>query len=274
MVDDPAVPFRPAFPTSFALVLGLAACGSEGGDLDKVPASPPSVLGNGSRLSQLNDPKNPRPAHNAEVFVTGVSVVAVDGFDETGDGASAGNIYVQDAAINGAPPAYGGITLFDASFSPPSLRVAPGDMVDVRGAYQEFAGPSSSPFTEGETLPEIVGGSITLRLEASPPQPIDVPLAELAVYETGRKWIGMLVRVTNVTSAEDGVLSTAGRYSMKLVVPSGKPPTLTNALFDLGSSGVPLTAGQKYTSVVGVVQYFFNFSIAPRSVEDVQAEAL
>lgn len=255
--------------------LAVACSDGEPGDLAKVPEQPPNVVGTGSRLSDLNDPEKPRPPQNGDVLVTGVSVVSVDTFDETNDGASAGNIYVQDLATAGPPPAYGGITLFDASFNPPALRVGPGDVVDVRGAYQEFAGPPPpNNFADGETLPEIVGGSISLRFEYLPPEPFEISLEDLSSYATGRKWIGMLVRVTNITASEDGFKSGSGRYSIRLQVAGGTNPTLTNALFDLEKAGVPLTAGAKYASVVGVVQYFFNFSIAPRSAADVVPEGV
>lgn len=281
MVDQPAVTLRRSLTVA---LLFLAACGSnEDGDLAKVPGSPPGVLGNGSRLSDLNDPAKPRPAPGAEVFVSGVAVVAVDTYDETQNGSGAGNIYVQDVATAGAPPPYGGITLFDASFNPPSLRVAPGDVVDVRGAYEEFPGPPGSLFEPGETLPEIVGGSITLRFEYAVPEPIVVPIEDFASYETGRKWIGMLVKVENVVAAGDlycGPAPSSGsacdvpgrRHSIELTVPGVADglPTVTNALSDIKQSGVALTAGTEYASIVGIAQYFFNFSIAPRSAADIQ----
>src|SRR4030095_14947345 len=105
-----------------------------------------------------------------------------------GDGASAGNIYVQDLPVDGKTPPFAGLTLYNSSFNPPSLRVAPGDVVDMRGTYQLFKGPSSAPFTAPAVLPELVSGTVTLRVAASPPAPITIPLADLATFETGKKW--------------------------------------------------------------------------------------
>jgi hypothetical protein len=258
-----------------ALVLLATAC-SDGapGDLDKVPKQSPDILGDGNRLSELNDLGAQHPPDGTVVHVTGVSVLAVDDFDETSDGSSAGNLYVQDLPVNGTPPPYGGITLFDPSFSPPTLRVGPGDVVDVRGQYDEFEGPNSSPFTAGQTLPEIVGGAVSLRFESPPPEPFTIQLSDLASYDTGRRWIGMLVRVENVTAQEAGYKSSSGRYSVRLAVSGvtdGKQlPTITNALFDLENSGVPVAQNTSYTSIVGIVQYFYNFSISPRSAADIQ----
>jgi len=259
----------------FLALCCLPAC-SDGdlGDLAKVPASQPNILGNGKRLSELNDLNAQHPPDGTEVLVTGVSVLVIDEFDETQNGDSIGNVYVQDVPIGGAPAPYSGITLFDPSFKPPTLRVGPGDVVDVRGRYDEFEGPNSSPFQAGQTLPEIVGGAVSLRFEGAIPEPVTIPLSDLASYDTGRRWIGMLVRVENVKAAEAGYKSSAGRFSVRLDVPGVTPgqqsPTFTNALFDLEASGVPVAKDTTYSSVVGIVQYFYNFSISPRSAADIQ----
>lgn len=260
--------------------LSLLAC-DEGGGGDQPPIEPtPGVVGDGLRLATLNDPDNPRPDATQDLIVTGVSVVAVDSFDETQDGASAGNVFAQDLVDEAEPHqacsqvacTYSGVTVFDPSYSPPALRVAPGDVVDIRGRYDEFPGPASNPFDAGQTLPEIVGGTLSLRFEHHVPEPITIDLNDLKEYDTGRQWLGMLVRVENVRIFSDGFESGAGRYSARLDVGAGVAapalPTITNALFPVEDSGLPMTAGTTYSSVVGVVQYFFNFSIAPRSAED------
>lgn len=136
------------------LLLLLVGC-SDGdlGDLARIPPVKGDVRGTGARLSDLNDPSKPQPTEGAEVNVTGVTVVAVDEYDETNNGSSIGNLYVQDLPIDGQVPPYGGITLFDTSFNPPALRVAAGDVVDVRGGYSEFAGPRAAPSPKGRPCP-------------------------------------------------------------------------------------------------------------------------
>lgn len=266
-----------------ALAFVAAGCGSGSpGDLEKVPPSGSDILGSGQRLHQINDRAGAHPPDGTVVSVTGVSIVAIDTYDETSDGASAGNLYAQDLPVGGATPPYGGITLFNSSFSPPTLRVAAGDVVDVRGQYDEFEGPSSSPFVcadpqdleSCESLPEIVGGNISLRFEYKIPEPIVIPLSELASYETGRKWIGILVRVENVKAQSAGFKSTSGRYSVRLDVAGvsdpKKLPTINNALLDVEGTGLPFDAGTTYKSVTGVVQYFYNFAISPRTKDDIQ----
>lgn len=253
---------------SLAVVAGCSDVNE--GDLDLVPPSTPAIQGTGLRLHQVNEGPL-HPPDGTEVNVTGVSVVLTDEFDETSDGSSSGNVYVQDLPEQGVVPPNGGMTLFGVSYNPPTLRIAPGDVVDVRGTYDQFEGPGSSPFEEGRLLPEIVGGTVSLRFESTPPVPFEIPLSDLANYETGRPWIGMLVTIKDVTIAVDGEASASGRYSADLKVTAGDvgPPTITNALFDAEGSGLPFTANTHFTSVTGVVQYFYNFSIAPRSVEDI-----
>lgn len=277
----------------FALVclwpLTLACSDGAPGDLSRIPDAGGSIVGNGDRLADLNDYAKNHPSDGTIVHVTGVSVLAVDNFDETHDGSSAGNVYVQDLPDPklGVPPPYGGITLFAPSYSPPTLRIAAGDVVDVRGEYDEFTGPSSSMFTCLEddggsppictryaSLPEIVGGNISLRFEYKIPEPQTIPLSDLASYETARRWIGMLVRVENVSAQSPGYKSASGRYSVRLdvagVTDATKLPTINNALLDLEATGINFAQGTKYKSVVGVVQYFYNFSISPRSAADIE----
>jgi hypothetical protein len=250
----------------------LAACSGHaaGGAGEYVPPPDPNPLGNGSRLADLNDPSHTRPAANAQVNVTGVVIVANDTYDETHDGKSAGALYVEDAVE--APPPFAGIEVFNPAFSPPDLRVAAGDVLDVTAQYQEFGGPSTLPFPAGETLPELSNGTVTFRFEWTVPPPTKIALSDLLAYGTGRQWLGMLVTLENVDVAVDGSSDSAGRFSAPLNVGGGVPiakvPTVTNALFALESSGIPMTAGSHFKSITGVVQYFVRFSIAPRSAAD------
>src|SRR5207249_1214489 len=107
----------------------------------------------------------------------------IDNFDETGDGKSIGNIYIQDAnqpAPRGTP--YSGITLYRAQKVPTDLPLHPGDGVDVDGQYQPYPGPS---FSFPIALPELVSPSLKLAYEGCPsrcyrtPEPIDITAADL-----------------------------------------------------------------------------------------------
>ena len=250
----------------------MIGCGGGGGDAFQPPTG--QVGGNGLNLADLNNPSNPRPSETEDINITGTKVVAIDRFDETGDGSSAGNIYVQDLLGKNQP--YSGITVFAPSFSPPSLRIVTGDVVDVRGRYDEFRGPVANPFEPGESLPEIVGGTLSLRFDRTPdtmPSPIDVNLEDLVDYDTGRQWIGMLVRLKNVRIQADAFKSDAGRWSANLLIAgqtAASLPRINNGLFAVDETGLEFTKGAIIEEVVGVVNFFYAFSISPRSAADIK----
>lgn len=251
-------------------LLLTAAC-SDGGGGDKSRAPDDGVMGNGQRLSEVNNPQSAsRPANNSYVSITGAVVNAVDLYDETGDGDSSGNLYVQDFGQN--PQPFGGIIVFNATYSPANLKVFPGDVVDIWGVYQEFPGPASSPFEGGATLPEIVSGTVTLRFESNPPEPKTIDISELYDYKTGRQWLGMLVRVENVKLFDSLYVASSGRESARIDLGAGrevgKLPAINNALIKLSDLDVSWPKGKVFKSVTGVVSFFHNFTIAPRSKDD------
>ncbi|MEJ7730190.1 MAG: hypothetical protein WKG00_13345 [Polyangiaceae bacterium] len=265
---------------ALAPALVLSACGSNGsggtGDSPSEPST--SKLGDGARLHEVvgeatwldaNDPDSascdsPQDRH---VNVTGVTVIAIDRFDETGQG-QLGNFYVQDTAVDAVP--FSGITVFAPSFSPPDLRLGEGDVADALGTLMEFLGPSSGRFGECKTLPEI-GGTLSFRLENGIREPHPITVEDLKSYESARKWLGMLVRLEDVRIAADAS-NSSGRYTAPLDVGSGVPasdvPRISNELFDLENEGPPLTQGMEFASVSGVVTYFYGFKLAPRSAAD------
>lgn len=253
------------------------------------PAANP--YGNGSRVSEVvgeatwENPNDPNSTNcqgippDRTVDVNGVTVTAIDRYDETGEVGSMGNVYVQDAlAAYGDPPVpYSGITVYDPSFSPPDMRVVPGDVVDVFGILMEFAGPTTSPFSYCRTLPEI-GGTMGFRFEEAPTIPVLVQPADLASYPGMRRWLGMLVRLENVVLAEDPYAPPSGRYSIRIDVGGGVQqqdvPAITNELFDLRTyfegSGITVGPGTVLSSVTGVITYFYGTHISPRSALDIE----
>ncbi|MCC6523526.1 MAG: hypothetical protein IT373_12790 [Polyangiaceae bacterium] len=253
-----------------------AGCGSGGGDPYAIPAADP--YGSGERLTDLLGPAtwieddNPDGAAclslpiDREVDVPGLTISAIDSFDETGSGAT-GNVYVQDSRA--APVAFSGITVFEPGFSPPDLRVVAGDVVDVRGTLSEFPGPSSGPFPFCQTLPEI-GGAMNLRFDGAAVPVADISVEDLTTYDKMRQWLGVLVRVKNVTIAA-APTSSSGRYSALLQVSGGatQQPSINNELFDLENDGPPLAQGTVLSSVTGVVTFFYAVHIAPRSPADI-----
>lgn len=266
-----------------ALVLFATACSTDpadGGGTGDPPSKPlADPCGAGTRLSDIVGPPSwVNPADDESkacvypldkpVHLSGLRVIAVDRFDETGDGQT-GNYYAQDACAPIGP--YQGMTVYAPSFSPPDLRLSPGDVVDLLGNLQEFPGPSSGPFPFCRTLPE-VGGTLTFRFELGPNLTAHtIPLTDLRTYETARQWLGMLVKVDNIKIAGKPY-DSKGRYSASIDVGGGLPasdvPGISNELFDLKNLGPPLADGVSFKSVTGIITYFYGFKIAPRSADD------
>ncbi|EYF07800.1 hypothetical protein [Chondromyces apiculatus] len=274
--------------TCIALALvalsAVAGCGGGNGDAHSEPLA--SAFGDGARLSDVIghptwlDPDDEAsggcsyPADRS-VRVTGITVVAIDRYDETSQGAT-GNYYVQDTLAQsayvpeeGVPTPAFGMTIFNPSFSPPDLRLAPGDVTDVSGVIMEFAGPVVGRFPFCRTLPEI-GGTMSFRFEGGEVQPTTLPLSALLGYDNARPYIGMLVRVENVQIA-GAPSDSSGRYTARINMGAGVESSdivrISNELYDLKSLG-PVLEGSTFKAVSGVLTYFYGFRIAPRSPAD------
>jgi hypothetical protein len=268
----------------------LTGCGSGGGgDQPSTPAAsefgvcPMGDLG--PRISNVFGPATWENANDASsaacVYppyatngcISGATVSVIDTFDETGDGAI-GNYYVQDTADdpNTLPP-YSGVTVFGPTFTPPDLRLFPTDVVDVFGTVEEYPGPSAGGFSYCRTLPE-VAGTMSFRFDGVQAlEPKTIPVEDLHSYDTGRQWLGMLVKIENVSVGPSGVSS--GRLTAPISVSAGSQsdiPSVDNELYDVGTMGPDLTTGASFKSITGIVTYFYEFHLAPRSPADFEAE--
>ncbi len=252
---------RPTLAIASALLVLIAAgCGSQGnGDLDHLTANPKSF---GTPIAQGNDPAHRLPS-GASLVAKGVVVVAVDTYDETQDGKSIGNVYVQDPV---QPTPWSGMTLYQVSLNPPDLALNPGQGVDLVGPYQPFAGPASGVFPNGIMLPEVVKGSLTLSYEGESPVPVDITMADVADPVAAMKYVGMLVRLKTVT---------VGTYA------AGKrqqAPINGNSNFNIQGQFMPIqpdfggtvAAGTTLKSVTGLMNYFYSLNLCPRSSADIE----
>jgi hypothetical protein len=219
--------------------------------------------------------------------VSGAIVTAVDTYDETSDGKSKGTIYVQDL---GAKDAYGGTSLYAPSFVPGNLRVSANDVIDLRGQFAEAQNIGTAVFAPGAVLPQMSKPTGTFRFEVgSGPDPVDIDVNDLTDYNKGRKWMNMVVRIKTVTFQSDiAGAATSGRLAVNITTslppavgsskcqdPFPKAPSLTNELFDLGALTIPhVDAGSNsptvLKSVTGIVTYFCNLHIAPRTPNDIE----
>ena len=260
--------------SSFLFLL-LAACGSGG---DKPVTPDPNPLGDGMRIRQVQAPGPMPPSSplaNATVRVTSAVVTAIDTFDETRDGKSRGTIYLQDLDKNDP---LSGISLFSPSFQPANLRLLAGDVVDVNGQYAEAHTIGSTVDFKANFLAQFVQPTVTFRTETTQlPKPVVIDITDLFDPANGfakaRRWMGMLVTVTNLqtygppTMNVDKTGKPTGRVTAPLSPDPKNGPMVSNELWNLPEGYWP--DGATLKSVTGVVTFFFNFKIAPRSEADI-----
>ena len=249
------------------MMLVLGAC-SAAKDNDQPQPPTANPLGNGNRLREVQDPGSPAYAANKTVNVTSVVVTAVDNFDETHNGKSRGTIFVQDADQQ-LP--YGGVSLYSPTFVPANLRLAPGDVINMNGEYVEQQTIGTTVNFAPNFLPQMAKPQVTLAFETQEPQPVEVPLSDLQSFDTARKWIGMLVVVKDVTvGAAPAASDTSGRVAAAV---SASGPKLNNELWDLqvwsgSNTSNSFAAGTHFASITGIVDFFFDIFICPRSMAD------
>jgi hypothetical protein len=195
------------------------------------------------------------------VTLRDVVVVAVDAY-----GGRSGGVYVMEPEGG----AFSGVFVFVGGGATDEL--SPGDIVDVEGGVkEEFALDEDET---GRKLTEISppdGGavSITKTGEGDVPEPETVVPWELSADDAeSEKWEGVLVRFENVRvhSPPDGVSSTDETLQEMLVT---GPYAVQSALTGLAD----IEAGDCYSSIVGIGDYFFNYKILPRSQDDLVAGA-
>jgi hypothetical protein len=250
---------RAAFPILLAMIsAGALSCSSGGGgDLDLVTPHP-VVLG--TPIANANNPATVLRS-GSKLEARGVVVIAVDQYDETKDGKSIGNIYVQDPV---QPTDWSGLTLFNAAKNPPDLILPPGSGVDVVGPYQPFAGPASGLFPPGIVLPEVVKGAVNLVYEGSPPQPVDITLDAFKVPTDAMKYVGRLVRMKDVTLVGDWDKRHQAPIS------ADKTVMLAAQFYAVDDPATNIKNGTKLASVTGVLNYFYTFDLCPRTPDDIK----
>ena len=155
-------------------------------------------------------------------------------------------------------------------------------MVDVSGDFVEFPGPGGNPpFDNCATLPQFEG-TLTYRFDGQPIDPyLLVPAqpttpgedrwAPLKGYQAMRPYIGMLVRLENVSITEVND-DERGDFFATIDIGGGidadETVRISNELYDITGTGPAIAAGRTFASVTGVVTYFYGFKIAPRSPAD------
>lgn len=261
---------------ALSLALLLTACGGTReaacDEPDRACNEPPTALG--SLTVRTLRARNPRLAEGAGVNLHALRVTAIDTYDETRSG-RVGTLWAQEFSPPGditdrfapcplLPDASGrmcAISMFSPAFSPTGYRPAEGDLVDVTGgAYNEFTcATCGSPFAEGNFLPQVASAVLVRAGVAPPVAPIAVTVDEILAHY--RELMGILVTVENVTAATD----PDARFGEMII--AGPPRTGLS----LAPQLTPLAgarAGTRWDRITGVVTYFYNPKLLPRSPGD------
>lgn len=260
---------------SFALVvLGLVACRDSGGG-DDTGKPDGSVNPEDVTIQELQSDAVPacdiaNPATCVEIKVKGVVVTAIDNFG----GRKGEDLWVQEPG--GGP--YSGIQIY----RPPLAQIAGlavGDIVDISGAVKkEHAHPDD---TDG-TLTELVAlgdGTLTITKVGSgtplEPEVVDaLAIGQLPDDEARRaeweKWEGVLVKLTNVEAFNGTRCITSQGVCNDPTYESFVITGDIQVQSSLAAMPDPKVArGDCLSSVTGVVSYFFNFQVLPRTTEEI-----
>ena len=254
-----------------ALALGLGACRSSSKD------NPDSGMNNGdgqngddTSIYDIQDPTN-KIQIGQQVNVRGVVVTAIDNY-----GAKKGDFWVEEPAGG----AYSGVHVYGASLSDVAA-IQVGDLVDVTGGVKnEFALTGSNADPTGRTVTELQpasGGSIAVAKvgDGTVPDPAAVdalaigtmadPADQDAEWE---KWEGVLVKLDNV-AVVGSVQQIGGSMPDPLLqkFPVTGPVYAESSLAAFPTPAV--AAGDCLTSITGVEDYFYDYLILPRSIDEV-----
>ena len=198
---------------------------------------------------QLQDENDPNfIPDQAEVDVQGIVVTAVDNHGEyTGD------LFAQEP-MSGE---FSGIKIFNPQLPAGTTieDVSVGDIINVVGVKDEFALEGQDP--SGRTVTEISNASIEIIGQGEPLEPELVASPQTIMSDPGgESYEGVLVMVQNVRST--GVNSYGD-------------VTFTGGLVagtSLMDASTFVQEGTCYSEVVGVLDYFFQYTLHPRSEDD------
>ncbi len=248
--------------------LGRAACDEP----DRACDRPPSTEG-ALTIRRLRE-RSPRYPEGAPVTLLAAQVTAVDAYDETQSGRT-GTLWAEEVTAPGDPtdrfapcPLLAdrsgrvcAISMFSPTFSPAGYRPAVGDLVNiVGGAYNEFTcAPCGTEFSDGNFLPQVSGAALVRAGVAPPIAPVPVTVDEILAHY--RELMGVLVTVEGVTASTD----PDPRFGEVVIAGSGRGAlTLAPQLTPIPGA----RAGTRWERVTGVVTYFYNPKLLPRSPGD------
>ena len=246
------------------VLCALVGCGRSGGDDDGGDNGGNPDAGGGEDVTIQEIQSDSMPVGTA-ANVRGVVVTAIDNY-----GSRKGGIYVQEPEGG----EYSGIFVYLSGTEAADLM--PGDLVDVVGGVKdEFAwqgGGCDDGEEETDSLTELSpaeGSSISVEKVGDgtiPTPPVLNPwdLSGLAGVAEAEKWEGVPVTFENIRAMREPEGVDDDDPTLKELLITG-PFSLGSSLTELSDS---IAEGDCYASVTGIVDWFFNFKLLPRTPAD------
>ncbi|HTL33180.1 MAG TPA: hypothetical protein VL326_08650, partial [Kofleriaceae bacterium] len=258
--------------STLVLILGLAAC--RGGD-DGGGGGNPDAPGNSddTTIQQIQNDSMPacdpaNPATCVELKIKGVIVTAIDAY-----GSKTGDFWVEEPG--GGP--FSGVHVYGAPLDQVSA-LAIGDVVDIAGAEKsEFALSSDTSGNKLTELEPVQGGtmSVTKVMSGTPitPDVVDsLKIGQMTDYMARaaewEKWEGVLITVNNVSAlSKDACVGTNCTDTTLHKFDITGDVSVESSLAAMPTPAV--VAGDCLGSVTGVVDYFFDYQILPRTTAEI-----
>lgn len=262
-----------------ALVLGLAACRGDDGGGDDTPGMDADPGKTEYTIQEIQDAAMPacdvaNPQTCVSLTIKGVVVTAIDAY-----GAKTGDIWVEEPGGG----AYSGVHVYGAPLDQVAA-LSIGAVVDITGAVKdEFhynGSGGSGGFPEGYSITELKpvgGGMMTVTatgetMEITPDVVDALAIGQMSDYMARdaewEKWEGVLIKLENVQafSKDDCVGSSCNDDTLRSFSITG------DILVESALTAMPDPAvayGDCFTGVTGVLDYFFDYQILPRTTDEI-----
>jgi hypothetical protein len=259
--------------TLLALILaaGASACRGSDGDDAVTPDGNGNVDPNDVTIQQIQDEAM---ANGTAVKLKGVVVTAIDKY-----GAKTGDIWVEEPGGG----AFSGIHVFGAPLDQVNA-LAPGDVVDIDGAQKDDfhynGNMGSGGFEEGYAITElkpVTGGMMSVAKTGATmtitPDVVDAAaIAQMSNYmdrdAEWEKWEGVLIKVENVSAkSSDACVGSACNDATLRKFDITGDIVVESALAAMPAAAAKL--GDCFSSVTGVVDYFFDYQLLPRTTDEI-----
>ncbi|MBV8757124.1 MAG: hypothetical protein JO257_07620, partial [Deltaproteobacteria bacterium] len=252
---------------------GLLGCRSDSKTTD---GNTGDTGGSGGAV-KIQDVQNDTMPPGTPVTLHGVVVTAIDNF-----GGKMGDIWVEEPEGG----TYSGVHVFGAA-STDVAALAVGDLVDITGAVKdEFALTGSNADPSGRTVTELkpaAAGSLSVKKTGTGTVPAPVVVDALAIgmmsdadtqgpmfTAAWEPYEGVLVSVANVDALGApkafGSTMAADAYSFNITGVAKVEGNMT----DITMSGIKRNTCM---SLTGVVDYFYDYLVLPRSASDLDTTA-